>query len=181
MFVGEHSKFVGQIEKMNQMYRLQVTNVPTLSFVDNRKDGSQETVPASVRLHRFKNTMLEELSEIDEIIELADAIETSPDRQSDPMDVLVKVADVLADMIVFCASESRKFGIPLATVMNIVMESNMSKLNPDGSASYDEKGKFLKGPNYWPPEPKLRELLVGVLDNREIEITPKVPVVVEAQ
>ena len=31
----------------------------------------------------------------------------------------------------------------------------------DENLIYDENGKFLKGPNYWKPEPKIRELLMG--------------------
>ncbi len=32
----------------------------------------------------------------------------------------------------------------------------------DGLPIYDERGKVLKGPNYWKPEPKIRELLQGM-------------------
>lgn len=171
MFEGEHSKYVGQIEKMNQMYRLQVSNVPTLKVLDNNKDGTQEFVPASVRLERFRDTLLDEIKEIDACIALAKALEASPDRQADPVDLLTAVADVTGDVIVFCTSEQRKFGIPSASVMNIIMDSNMSKLYPDGSARYDDNGKFLKGPNYWKPEPKIRQLLLDVLDRRPVEMT----------
>jgi predicted HAD superfamily Cof-like phosphohydrolase len=35
------------------------------------------------------------------------------------------------------------------------MASNMSKLGPDGKPIYDERGKVMKGPGYWKPEPML--------------------------
>lgn len=40
------------------------------------------------------------------------------------------------------------------------MDSNASKLGADGKPIYDANGKFLKGPNYWKPEGKIREMLV---------------------
>ena len=83
------------------------------------------------------------------------------------IDILTATADLLADIIVFCVSEMRKFGLPPAAIMSIVMESNMSKLQPDGSAKYDDNGKFLKGPNYFPPEPKIRELISELLEGHD--------------
>ncbi len=39
------------------------------------------------------------------------------------------------------------------------MQSNFSKLGADGKPIYDERGKVMKGPGYWQPEPKIRALL----------------------
>jgi hypothetical protein len=39
------------------------------------------------------------------------------------------------------------------------MDSNESKLGADGKPIYDANGKFLKGPNYWKPEPRIKALL----------------------
>ncbi len=155
----DHETFITQIERMNSMYRLQVSSIPTLTVVDNNPDGSQEKVGARTRLQRFKKTMLEEIGEIDQIIEMVEG----PVDEDTARNILVAIADLTADLIVFCVSEQRKFGLPPAAVMKIVMESNMSKLQPDGSAKYDDKGKFLKGPNYYPPEPKLRDLINKLL------------------
>ena len=41
------------------------------------------------------------------------------------------------------------------------MDSNQSKLGADGKPIYDANGKFLKGPNYWKPEPRIRELILA--------------------
>ena len=43
-----------------------------------------------------------------------------------------------------------------------VMDSNESKLGADGRPIYDANGKFLKGPNYWRPEPGIKVLLQGL-------------------
>jgi len=42
------------------------------------------------------------------------------------------------------------------------MDSNESKLGADGRPIYDANGKFLKGPNYWRPEPRIKALLLGL-------------------
>ena len=76
-----------------------------------------------------------------------------------PIDIAVAIADVLGDIIVYCRSEALKYGIPLEAVLDIIMDSNESKLGADGNPIYDANGKFLKGPNYWKPEPRIRALL----------------------
>ena len=73
----------------------------------------------------------------------------------------IAIADLLGDVIVYCRSEALKYGIPLEEVLSIIMDSNESKLGADGKPIYDANGKFLKGPNYWKPEPKIKELLAS--------------------
>lgn len=191
----DHEDFVRSIEVMNQMYRLQVSSIPTLTFVDNKADGTQHVVNAAKRLEGFKKTLLDEINELDPIIELASKLEAalvdpvgSPivikefngatmiaDDREIAIACLTSVADLLADIIVYCVSEMRKFGLPPAAIMKIVMQSNMSKLQPDGSAKYDDNGKFLKGPNYFPPEPKIRELITELLTGHDPLEAPVLP------
>jgi len=78
------------------------------------------------------------------------------------LETAVAIADLLGDIIVYCRSEALKYGIPLEDVLDIIMDSNESKLGADGNPIYDANGKFLKGPNYWKPEPRIRELLAGL-------------------
>ena len=132
--------FAQRIAAMNAMYKLNGSDLPT--------------VPADVpdRLVKFKATLLDEVHEIDEIVQLAKS-------GADAVDVAVAIADVLGDIIVYCRSEALKYGLPLEEVLDIIMDSNESKLGADGKPIYDANGKFLKGPNYWKPEPKIRALL----------------------
>jgi len=124
-----------KIRKMNQMYDLPISEVP---------------VPASLtKLINFQSILTEETKEIGDVI-----------TTSDEVDRIVALADLLADIIVYCKSEALKFGIPIDEVFDIVMESNFSKLGEDGLPIKDERGKFLKGPNYWKPEPKIKELIL---------------------
>jgi NTP pyrophosphatase (non-canonical NTP hydrolase) len=132
--------FAQRIAAMNAMYKLAANDSPTL--------------PADVadRLAKFKATLLDEVHEIDEIVALAK-------ERGAPIDITVAIADLLGDIVVYCRSEALKYGLPLEEVLDIIMDSNESKLGADGKPIYDANGKFLKGPNYWKPEPKIRALL----------------------
>jgi predicted HAD superfamily Cof-like phosphohydrolase len=132
--------FAARIAQMNAMYRLPVHDRPT--------------IPADVadRLRKFKATLMDEVHEIDEIVAQAE-------QGTAALDLAVAIADLLGDVIVYCRSEALKYGIPLEAVLQIIMDSNASKLGGDGKPIYDANGKFLKGPNYWKPEPKIRALL----------------------
>ena len=136
------STFSKDIEKFNGIYKLPVNPAPTLDV----------GVPVAERLKAFKSILNEEVDEIDEIIEAVEG-------DAPPLEVLTMLADLLGDIQVYCASEMAKFGLPLDEVLAIIMQSNFSKLGIDGKPIYDERGKVQKGPNYWKPEPKIKELL----------------------
>lgn len=129
---------------MNAMYKLPAQPSPLLP------------VDPADRLRKFKTTLLDEVNEIDDIV-------TACENKAESIDVLVAVADLLGDIIVYCRSEALKFGIPLEDVLNVIMDSNESKLGADGKPIYDSNGKFLKGPNYWKPEPRIKELLQAAI------------------
>jgi len=135
-----NESFVRRIAAMNAMYKLPANDRPTLP------QNVQE------RLVKFKATLLDEVHEIDEIVTLASNGGTR-------IDIAVAVADLLGDIIVYCRSEALKYGLPLEEVLDIIMDSNESKLDANGHPIYDGNGKFLKGPNYWKPEPKIRALV----------------------
>jgi len=138
---------VKAIAAFNNMYKLPVAYSPTLDV----------GVPTDERLIAFKNILIEECNEIDEIIEV---IKNNGADGKNGTDALTMIADLLGDIQVYCASEMAKFGLPWDEVMAIIMASNMSKLGPDGLPIYDERGKVLKGPGYWKPEPQIREMLM---------------------
>ena len=132
--------FAQRIAAMNAMYKLPAREDPAL--------------PEDVvgRLAKFKATLMDEVHEIDEIVAAAQ-------KGAPSVDILVAMADLLGDVIVYCRSEALKYGLPLEDVLDIIMDSNESKLGADGKPIYDANGKFLKGPNYWKPEPKIKALL----------------------
>ena len=141
--------FEQRIAAMNAMYKLPANDRPSL--------------PADVvdRLTKFKATLLDEVHEIDEIVQLSKSGGAA-------IDIAVAMADLLGDIMVYCRSEALKYGLPLEDVLDIIMDSNESKLGADGKPIYDANGKFLKGPDYWKPEPKIKALL----EERGIQAAP---------
>ncbi|HKU71686.1 MAG TPA: pyrophosphatase [Burkholderiales bacterium] len=137
-----NKSFAQRIAAMNAMYKLPANQRPVL--------------PPDVaeRLTKFKATLMDEVHEIDEIVKLVK-------EGGAPADVAVAIADLLGDVIVYCRSEALKYGLPLEEVLDVIMDSNESKLGADGKPIYDANGKFLKGPNYWKPEPKIKALLAA--------------------
>ena len=71
---------------------------------------------------------------------------------------LLEVADALTDILYVTYGAGHAFGINLDKCFEEVQNSNMSKLGDDGKPIYNEKGKVLKGPNYF--KPNLLNLLV---------------------
>ena len=78
----------------------------------------------------------EELSELDEAIKNKD---------------ITEVADALTDILYVTYGAGHAFGIDLDKCFQEVQNSIMSKLGKDGKPIYNEKGKVMKGPNYFKP------------------------------
>ena len=82
------------------------------------------------------NLIKEELEELKEAIENKD---------------IKEVADALTDILYVTYGAGHAFGINLDKCFNEVQNSNMSKLGSDGKPIYNDKGKVMKGPNYFKP------------------------------
>ena len=65
---------------------------------------------------------------------------------------LVEVADALTDILYVTYGAGHAFGINLDDCFEEVQNSNMSKLDRDGKPIYNDKGKVMKGPNYFKPD-----------------------------
>ena len=62
-----------------------------------------------------------------------------------------EVADALTDILYVTYGAGHAFGINLDKCFEEVQSSNMSKLGSDGKPIYNEKGKVMKGPDYFKP------------------------------
>ena len=62
-----------------------------------------------------------------------------------------EVADALTDILYVTYGAGHAFGINLDKCFEEVQNSNMSKLGSDGKPIYNDKGKVMKGPNYFKP------------------------------
>ena len=79
----------------------------------------------------------------EELAELKDAIDKKDIKE---------VADALTDILYVTYGAGHAFGIDLDKCFDEVQRSNMSKLGVDGKPIYNEKGKVMKGPNYFEPD-----------------------------
>ncbi len=78
----------------------------------------------------------------EELAELKEAIDSKDIKE---------VADALTDILYVTYGAGHAFGINLDKCFEEVQNSNMSKLGSDGKPIYDDKGKVMKGPNYFKP------------------------------
>ena len=62
-----------------------------------------------------------------------------------------EVADALTDILYVTYGAGHAFGINLDNCFEEVQNSNMSKLDLNGKPIYNDKGKVMKGPNYFKP------------------------------
>ena len=79
----------------------------------------------------------------EELEELRDALERKDIKE---------VADALTDILYVTYGAGHAFGINLDKCFEEVQSSNMSKLGDDGRPIYNDKGKVMKGPNYFKPD-----------------------------
>lgn len=142
------SEFLAQVEQFNKMYGLPVHHAPAPVDPEAMK----------LRLTQLRKILMDEVAEVDEIIEgLSTKFE---------IETLTELSDWLGDIIVYCASEAMRHGIPLRAVLDVIMQSNFSKLGADGQPIIAD-GKVQKGPGYWKPEPTIQVVLMAAQESQD--------------
>ena len=104
------------------------------TFGQNVKQSSSFS---SEKINALRVSLIKE--ELDELIEAMNKKD------------LVEVADALTDILYVTYGAGHAFGINLDKCFEEVQNSNMSKLGSDGKPIFNDKGKVLKGPNYFKP------------------------------
>jgi len=137
--------FFENIKKFNDMYKMESNDTP-------KNLGPQ-------RLSDFVNILTEEIEEHVEVAKLMTMADAACGHNVIHEDAMVQLADLLGDIIVYTASEMRRWGIPAEQVLDVIMQSNFSKLQDDGTAKFDGRGKLMKSANYWKPENKIKDIL----------------------
>ena len=105
------------------------------TFGQNVKQSSSFS---SEKINTLRVSLIKE--ELDELIEAMNKKD------------LVEVADALTDILYVTYGAGHAFGINLDHCFEEVQNSNMSKLDKDGKPIYNDKGKVMKGPNYFRPD-----------------------------
>lgn len=73
-------------------------------------------------------------------------------RESDSLDSLKEEClKELADLVYVCYQYAANMGWDLDRALELIHNSNLSKLDENGKPIYREDGKILKGPNYTKP------------------------------
>ena len=103
--------------------------------------GQEVKMKPSLDNAKINNLRLSLIKE--ELEELTDAMKNKD---------LVEVADALTDILYVTYGAGHAFGINLDKCFDEVQKSNMSKLGEDSKPIYNEKGKVMKGPNYFKPD-----------------------------
>lgn len=138
--------FGEDILAMNARYKLEDINVENWNSVRER-------------LTQFKDILDKEFNELEDIETLADTADDENNLEVTRA-IRIQMADLLADIMVYCASEAARWKLPLGTILRVIMLSNTSKLGADGQPIINPaNGKFEKGPNYWKPEPAIDHIL----------------------
>ena len=102
------------------------------------QDVKQSSSFSSDKINELRINLIKE--ELDELIEAMNKKD------------LVEVADALTDILYVTYGAGHAFGINLDDCFEEVQNSNMSKLDKDGKPIYNNKGKVMKGPNYFKPD-----------------------------
>ena len=102
------------------------------------QDVKQSSSFSSEKINALRVSLIKE--ELDELIEAMNKKD------------LVEVADALTDILYVTYGAGHAFGINLDDCFEEVQNSNMSKLDRDGKPIYNDKGKVMKGPNYFKPD-----------------------------
>ena len=102
------------------------------------QDVKQSSSFSSDKINALRVSLIKE--ELDELIEAINKKD------------LIEVADALTDILYVTYGAGHAFGINLDDCFEEVQNSNMSKLDKDGKPIYNNKGKVMKGPNYFKPD-----------------------------
>ena len=101
------------------------------------QDVKQSSSFSTDKINKLRVSLIKE--ELDELIEAMNKKD------------LAEVADALTDILYVTYGAGHAFGINLDDCFEEVQSSNMSKLAKDGRPIYNDKGKVMKGPNYFKP------------------------------
>lgn len=107
---------------------------------------------------------------LEEVDEICEAYYNYKNGSWDKITALTEMADALADTLVTLYGLAQATGIPITEAFDIAHASNMSKLDENGEAIYypeghPKVGKIAKGPNFWDPKDKFRELIESRLND----------------
>jgi hypothetical protein len=109
-------KFYSDIEKFNQIYKLPCNDQPVLLGPD--------------RVENFRDILAEEVEEANDISDKYQAMLKASGGTLNPeqkLEILTDMSDWLGDIVVYCASEAKRWGLPLDEILNVIMQSDLRR------------------------------------------------------
>jgi predicted HAD superfamily Cof-like phosphohydrolase len=122
-------------------------------------NAEKPRVTTAKELDNFTDIIKEEVSEVNDVLAQIENGDSS-------VAVATSLADWLGDIVVYCTTKSAELGIDLPAVLDVIMQSNFSKLGADGKPIHDDRNKVLKGENYWKPESQIQEIIKKQLETK---------------
>lgn len=160
------NKMQNHVLEFHKQFKHPHNEKPTLPslerFVDRKGWGCiEETVEQLQTLSNNKEDFLNAVDKLKQYIDKAVEKQLSKPFITDEKEKIVNLADGLADELYFLLGDCVESGIDIEPILDIVQESNMSKLfvDEDGNkyAKYDENGKVIKSPNFFQPEGQIKK------------------------
>jgi NTP pyrophosphatase (non-canonical NTP hydrolase) len=102
--------------------------------------------------------------------ELVEALQANAPAGVGMVDYLTAILKELADVAYVAYGTAHSLGLPLDAAIQLIHSANLSKADENGQAILRPDGKVLKGPNYRPPEPALRQLVAAELTRRGVAV-----------
>lgn len=122
------------------------------------RDTPTADIPDEERLLRAKLVLEEAVEFVYAMgcyINTSDRVVLHPEKGVD----LVEAADALADISVVTEGSALSLGLDLQRVFDIVHDTNMAKVGPDGELIRADDGKILKPQGWVPPTEKIKAYL----------------------
>lgn len=131
-----------------------LNRIAVMNDVFNLPSNPTPTDQGNTRINQIIKVLHDEVSELEEALYMK---EGSIER-------FIAIADCLGDLNVYIRSEALRWGLPHEEILDAIMDSQDSKL-VDGKPLMAEDGsKFIKGPNYVAPEPRIQAILEKYID-----------------
>lgn len=147
-------------------------------FISRKCWGVLEEVVEQI--HTVSNDQEEFSSNVEKLVKaIYDAKDKQSDKEfiADPLEKIYNLADGLGDEGWFWIGDLVEMGIDIEPIIEIIRLSNLSKqfTAEDGSKyfEYDDKGKVLKSPEFFAPEPEIKKEIIRQMNRiKKIEKIP---------
>lgn len=127
--------------------------IQTMNDTFELQNNSKVTDLGRLRLELFMQVFKDEVTELNDVYDVTHIVDGKPEFNK------VHLADTFGDLLVYLLSECCRWGVPILPVFHAIMDSQESKLVDGKPIKAADGSKFLKGPNYLPPEPSIARIL----------------------